>query len=639
MSRAVVKTMKNTPTRTPKPKKKKEIREDDIEPRNKWWEDVDNDGEISRSEVKWWQMEHHGFLFPPSYVKHGVPLIYDGMKVELSAPAEEIATCYASAIGTDHEKKERFITNFWAAFTNAMTEAEKLKLTRFDKCDFSLLRTNLLDERERKKARTKEEKDAELKSKTYYQYALVNGVREKVGSYMVEPPQLFRGRGEHPMQGMLKERVPPEECVLNCDPDAPVPRVPRGSYPGHAWRDILHDDSVTWLAYYDQTRSDESRKYFFLAGSSGIKGQNDLYKYEKARRLHVKIHGIRKDYRRKLTKSSNMQMKQLGAATFLIDRLALRVGGEKDTDMEADTVGCTSLRVEHLKFNNPADENPPVYKVTFDFLGKDSVRYLNEIEVPPILYNKLREFTTGKSPSAQVFDEIDPSVINEYFKEFMPDLSAKVFRTYNASITLEEQLAEAVPDKAVDMVKYYNDANKKVAILCNHQKGVAKTHGDSIQKLKIKFENIAAEVKAVREQLKELQNGSTRPIREGEVFSKLPQTELQCKTKIQQLKERARKVANEMTQKESNKNVSLSTSRINYMDPRITVAFCKRVGLDVKQIFNATIIQKFPWAMAATPDFKFRTEKETRFEDALQEARDAMAKQGIQVNDNDAEED
>ncbi len=33
---------------------------------------------------------------------------------------------------------------------------------------------------------------------------------------------------------------------------------------------------------------------------------------------------------------------------YLIDKLALRAGGEKDTDEEADTVGCCNLRVEHV---------------------------------------------------------------------------------------------------------------------------------------------------------------------------------------------------------------------------------------------------------------------------------------------------
>ena len=35
-------------------------------------------------------------------------------------------------------------------------------------------------------------------------------------------------------------------------------------------------------------------------------------------------------------------------ALYFIDKLALRAGNEKDTDESADTVGCCSLRVEHI---------------------------------------------------------------------------------------------------------------------------------------------------------------------------------------------------------------------------------------------------------------------------------------------------
>jgi DNA topoisomerase-1 len=62
----------------------------------------------------------------------------------------------------------------------------------------------------------------------------------------------------------------------------------------------------------------------------------------------------------------------------LIDKLALRVGNEKGED-EADTVGCCSLRVEHLKFE---EDN----KITLDFLGKDSIRFNSTVEVDPIVY-------------------------------------------------------------------------------------------------------------------------------------------------------------------------------------------------------------------------------------------------------------
>ena len=52
-------------------------------------------------------------------------------------------------------------------------------------------------------------------------------------------------------------------------------------------------------------------------------------------------------------------------------QLALRAGNEKDEDT-ADTVGCCSLRVEHLKLHDNLNDKDNV--VEFDFLGKDSIR-------------------------------------------------------------------------------------------------------------------------------------------------------------------------------------------------------------------------------------------------------------------------
>jgi len=54
-----------------------------------------------------------------------------------------------------------------------------------------------------------------------------------------------------------------------------------------------------------------------------------------------------------------------------------------------------------------------------------------------------------------------------------------------------------------------------------------------------------------------------------------------------------------------NKEVALGTSKINYMDPRISVAFCKRIELPIEKVFNKALLDKFPWAMAVGPDFHF----------------------------------
>lgn len=67
----------------------------------------------------------------------------------------------------------------------------------------------------------------------------------------------------------------------------------------------------------------------------------------------------------------------------------------------------------------------------------------------------------------------------------MKGLTAKVFRTYNASITFQQQLNERTPKDGTLLEKLaaYNEANRMVAILCNHQKSVSKNHGASMEKI------------------------------------------------------------------------------------------------------------------------------------------------------------
>lgn len=110
----------------------------------------------------------------------------------------------------------------------------------------------------------------------------------------------------------------------------------------------------------------------FLAASSSFKGKSDREKFDKARRLHKYIDKIRREYRHDLHSSDPLK-KQRATATWVIDVLALRAGNEKDED-EADTVGCCSLRIEHVILEEPC-------LLTLDFLGKDSMQYHQTIDV------------------------------------------------------------------------------------------------------------------------------------------------------------------------------------------------------------------------------------------------------------------
>jgi DNA topoisomerase-1 len=111
---------------------------------------------------------------------------------------------------------------------------------------------------------------------------------EKVANYNIEPPGVFRGRGEHPHAGKLKSRIVPEYVTLNVGYDDPIPPCPIG---GHNWKKVVSNKDATWLCQFKDEQSlwSNSVKYLFLAAESTLKGLNDKKKYERARRLNTLI--------------------------------------------------------------------------------------------------------------------------------------------------------------------------------------------------------------------------------------------------------------------------------------------------------------------------------------------------------------
>ncbi len=57
------------------------------------------------------------------------------------------------------------------------------------------------------------------------------------------------------------------------------------------WREVIHDNKVTWLANWKENINGNF-KYVFLAASSSLKGQSDMQKFEKARELKVQFGSV-----------------------------------------------------------------------------------------------------------------------------------------------------------------------------------------------------------------------------------------------------------------------------------------------------------------------------------------------------------
>merc|ERR1739848_30610 len=169
---------------------------------------------------------------------------------------------------------------------------------------------------EEQKNRSKEEKKAEKEKNDAiveeYGFCMMDGHKEKIGNFRIEPPGLFRGRGEHPKQGMIKTRVMPEHVIINCSKDSEYPEPPEG----HEWKEVRHDPNVTWLASWTENIQNQI-KYVMLNPSSKLKGEKDMMKYEKARVLKGKIDKIRADYV-DCFKSKEMRVRQRAVATYFL---------------------------------------------------------------------------------------------------------------------------------------------------------------------------------------------------------------------------------------------------------------------------------------------------------------------------------
>ncbi len=452
---------------------------------------------------------------------------------------------FAKKKDTPYVKDPVFVANFIGAFVQQLPP--EYRNARFEDVDFSGFYELVDQEKRRKESMGKEEKKAlaaqrkllreQLKQK--YGHAIVDGKKVEVANWMAEPPGLFMGRGNHPLRGHWKPRVTSRDVILNMGEDAQVP-------PGE-WGAVVNDHESVWFAkWIDKLTHKE--KYVWPHESSHIQQSRNREKYDKAARIGKHLGRIRK---RILKSMSTRDLRERKTATvcYLIDRLGMRVGDEKDED-EADTVGATTLRVEHVTIG---DE-----RIEFDFLGKDSVKWVKVIQNPEkVLVKNLIDFVSGKGASEQIFDGINSATVNRFFSGILDGLTAKVFRTYHATLTTEAYLRSVNVGKEDDVVKLYNAkmANLEAAVFCNHKRTPPRNWEKSLEKK--------------QQKLKEYETNGKE--------------------------ERARKMKTTIDLAVKTRDYNLNTSLKNYIDPRVYKSWCKYVGLDWGKLYTKSLQRKFEW--------------------------------------------
>jgi len=496
---------------------------------------------------------------------------------------------WAKKKDTPYAQDRVFQKNFVGDF--AKTLDSKFRRISYEDIDFSQAYRIVDRERDAKEMMTKEErrdlavKRKELREKLREEYgvATMDGDSVEVGNYMAEPPGIFIGRGQHPLRGRWKPRITAEDVTLNMGKEA---KVPDGK-----WGKIVHEKDSMWLASWTDFLT-HKRKYVWLADTAGLKQDRDKAKYEKAVKLAKKINKIRDRIVRDM---SSKKDSKIATACYLIYRTAMRVGDEKDQD-EADTVGATTLRKEHVKITVDAIE--------FDFLGKDSVRWQETVKAEGHdrrFQENLKKLIDKKKPKDEIFDGITSRHVNAYFSGIVKGLTAKVFRTYLATTVVKDYLAnhDDVKDRTANEKMYHAKlANLEAAIMCNHKRTIPKTFEQSLQKKRDTLKKVEKDRawRKAQETLKKVEASE-------------PKTETQKKSKTKRIKtlneqirkrktrhrERVEKLKLQIDLSERTRDYNLGTSLRNYIDPRVFKAWTDEVGAEWEKLYTSALQKKFLW--------------------------------------------
>jgi DNA topoisomerase-1 len=540
---------------------------------------------------KWTELEHNGVAFPPDYVQRGINIKILGEIFFLNREQEELIYAWAKKKDTHYVKDPVFQSNFLSDFKKVIPDRIK-SIQKIDDIDMTEA-FNLVDKelrikesekirikslpREERRRITQEKKLEKEKLKSIYATAKIDGIEVDVANWLVEPPGIFMGRGLHPLRGRWKPRVSAKDVILNLGEDASVPEGP--------WKAIVHDHYSTWLASWTENLTGK-RKYVWLHDSSYLRQDNDKAKYDIAKKLENYIPSIEKEIINQMLYARDTTRKKVATVCYLIYKLAMRVGDEKDTD-ETDTIGASTLRVEHLRFPKINDK----VQIEFNFLGKDSVPWQKTLEIfspdTKALYENLLFFMKGKDKTDEIFEDITSSKVNKFLRSIdndnLPNLTAKVFRTYIATAIVKKHLSAPIlkankDESEFKKVYIAKIANLQAAITCNHKKGIDPKNPAS-KKSWEKFEQSVANKK---EKIKQI---------ELELKDKKWKTELQKLKKEQRLE----KLEFQLRLQEETKDYNLGTSLRNYIDPRVFKSWCEYVNLDWTKIYTSTLQRKFKW--------------------------------------------
>jgi DNA topoisomerase-1 len=535
-------------------------------------------------------LRHNG-VYVPAYEYKGLLIKIRGNPVKLSPKTEQMASAWMRKIQSatsppDKVFYKNFIKDFleqlklenhYSNFLNDFSiehlnkiDADDFELVnscndtnRMTEIDFSQISEYLTQEKLKKLNNTKSEREKLAKQKKVqretlkrkFGYAFVNGRKIDIANWSAEPSCIFVGRGNHPKRGKWKNGPQEEDISLNLSPETPKP-------PGK-WADIVWEPTKMYIAKW-QDKLAGKIKYVWFSDSAFIKQTREREKFNKAKKLGRLILDVEAHILKNLD-SKNSERRKIATACWLILAINMRVGDEKDSE-EADTVGAITLRPEHIKVESET--------LHFDFLGKDSVRWVRSIEAPKIIIENIDHYS--KICEEYLFEGIDSKKASKFLSEKIKGLTAKVFRTWKTTKTVKEYLEKCeVKKDSPEYVKrfYAKMANLKGAEVANHKRKIPSNFDEKIAKKEVTLKELELTLEEKKTQGKKI----------DAILTRIEKTKLD----IDLMRE--------------TKEYNLGTSLKSYIDPKVYMEWASKIDFSLDKLYPPALRKKYSWALKKLP--------------------------------------
>ena len=416
--------------------------------------------------------------------------------------------------------------NFWADWSALLPKSAQEHLRTLDDLVASDV-SSVMDV-----AYAKKEKEKEKENDERYGVAWVDGNAQPIRPIGVDKPGVFVGVTRYKaLTGRLRPRITSRDVTLNIGKGVKAPSGP--------WKEVIHNPHVDWIASWRDPLTG-LLKYARFAPKSSMERESAQARFNLAREASLAIPRIARRSVALMTRpgEENRRSRHVGACLWLIGVMGMRIGA--GVVAQSMAFGASTLLARHVSLLHGGKG------IRFQFPGKDGVPYVRTVKEPPSLVEVLADASTRrgagrgrKRADDALFDALPSKKLQGEWNTIFPGMrvTSKVLRTSHASSIYDAEVRSLVSKEGVNLRDAMYIGNVKVALFCNHRKVRSVDEQTTMDMAEMDLAKAEALLAALKPDVVKIRDQIVKPY-----------------------------------------GLLLSTSRTSYIDPRITVAACKRTG-------------------------------------------------------------